>query len=225
MTSVPDWNDGKVGSLELADEHLGDRVRLALMRQVVRMYEANRRQGTVSTKTRGETAYSERKPYKQKGTGNARRGDRNSPLLRGGGVIFGPRPRDFGFDVPRRALRAALRSALLGKLRDGEVQHLHRKGFEAPSTKRAAQVLRDLGLEGSAAVVVPQDDPLLWQSFRNIPRVHVVRASDLNTYDVLWHRNVLFVDDAWDVLKARLARRSSRKAALAASASGAEEQA
>lgn len=224
MPTVPDWNDGKVSTIELDADHLGTALRLDLLRSAVRMYEANRRQGTVSTKTRGETNYTERKPYKQKGTGNARRGDRNSPLLRGGGVIFGPRPRDFGFSMPRRALRAALRSALFGKLADGEVQHLHSKAFAAPSTKTAARALADLGLAGSAAIVVGRDHEVLWKSFRNLPRVHVVRASDLNTYDVLWHRNVIFVDDAWEVLKSRLARRIGRAAARkTAVAAGTEE--
>jgi large subunit ribosomal protein L4 len=204
MTEVSNWSDGNVGTVELDASSLGDKVKLNLMRDVVRMYEANKRQGTVKAKTRAETNYTENKPFKQKGTGNARRGDRNSPLLRGGGVIFGPRPRDYSYRVPRKALREALRSSLVGKLRDAEVGSFQSSAFSAPSTKQAARLLADLGCDGSAAVVVPSENETLWLSFRNIPRVSVIRASDLNTYHVLWHRKVLFVDDAWAVLMARL---------------------
>ncbi|MFT7464701.1 MAG: large subunit ribosomal protein L4 [Pseudohongiellaceae bacterium] len=204
MTEVTSWSDGKLGTADLDASSLGDKVKLRLMRDVVRMYEANKRQGTVKAKTRAETAYTENKPFKQKGTGNARRGDRNSPLLRGGGVIFGPRPRDYSFRVPRKALREALRSSLVGKLRDAEVQCLSSSDFSKPATKRAAQAMADLGCDGSAAIVIPSDNASVWMSFRNIPRVSIIRASDLNTYHVLWHRRVLFVDNAWDVLMTRL---------------------
>src|SRR6187455_755630 len=120
-THVKSWAGGKAGTATLDGKPLGTLVKVKLLRQAVRMYEANQRLGTHSTKTRGETNFSTRKPYKQKGTGNARRGDFNSPLLRKGGVIFGPRPRDYSHTLPRKALREALRSALAGKLRDGEV--------------------------------------------------------------------------------------------------------
>lgn len=205
MTQVASWNAGSVGTAELDESALGGTVKMRLLREAVRMYEANKRQGTVKTKTRAETAYTENKPYKQKGTGNARRGDRNSPLLRGGGVIFGPRPRDYSYQLPRKALREALRSALLGKLRDGEVATVSSAAFSKPSTKTAAGVLAALGCDGSALIVVPTDNEPLYLSFRNIPRVHVVRAIDLNTHQVLWHRKVLFVDGAWDTLMQRLA--------------------
>jgi len=204
MTEVAYWNEGQVGKVDLDASSLGDKVKLRLMFDVVRMYEANRRQGTVKTKTRAETAYTENKPFKQKGTGNARRDDYNSPLLRGGGVIFGPRPRDYSWRAPRKALREALRSSLVGKLRDGEVDGLNSSAFSKPTTKLAAQAMKDLGCDGSAAIVIPADNEAIWKSFRNIPRVTVIRASDLNTYHVLWHRRVLFVDNAWDVLIARL---------------------
>lgn len=206
---VRSWNAGKVGSATLEARGPADKIKLRLLADAVRMYEANRRQGTVKVKTRGETNYSERKPYKQKGTGNARRGDFNSPLLRGGGVIFGPRPRDFGFAMPRKALREALRSALAGKLRDGEVAHLSAASFKAPSTRSAAAALAALGCEGSAAIVLPADAPVLWKSFRNIPRIAVVRASDLNAHQVLAHRHLVMVDDAWDVLGRRLGRKAA----------------
>jgi large subunit ribosomal protein L4 len=205
-STVKRWDGKNVGDAKVDSSSLGELVKLKLLRSAVRMYEANRRQGTVSTKTRGETNYTENKPYKQKGTGNARRGDRNSPLLRGGGVIFGPRPRDFGFALPRKALREALRSALAGKLRDGEVVAYASTGLSKPSTKTAAAALEALGCDRSVCVVLPGDNVTLWKSFRNIPHVAVVRASDLNAHQVLAHRRVLLVDDAWTVLMGRLAK-------------------
>ena len=202
--AIRSWDGKKAGTATLDASGLGERVKMRLLANAVRMYEANQRQGTLKVKTRGETNYSERKPYKQKGTGNARRGDFNSPLLRGGGVIFGPHPRDFGFALPRKALREALRSALAGKVRDGEVATLKGAGFTEPSTKSAAAALKGLGCDGSAVIVLPEDRPVMWKSFRNIPRVAVVRASDLNAHQVLAHKHVVFVDDAFDVVQKRL---------------------
>ena len=210
MAQVSSWNDGSVGKAELASESLGEVVKLRLMRDVVRMYEANARQGTVKTKTRAEVQATTRKPFKQKGTGNARQGDFKSPLRRGGDVIFGPRPRDYSYTMPRKALRESLRSALLGKLRDDEVAVSASKSLASPSTKTAAKMVKDLGWDGSVAVVVPSENENVWLSFRNLPRVSVLRAGDLNAHHVLWHRNVLFMDDAWDVLMQRLAHRGRK---------------
>jgi len=207
-TAVKSWSAGKVGSATLDGTALGDKVKMRLLREAVRMYEANKRLGTHSTKTRGEVNFSERKPYKQKGTGNARRGDFNSPLLRKGGVIFGPRPRDYSYGMPRKALREALRSALAGKLRDGEVGTLQ-AGFEKPSTKTAASALAALGCDGTACVVLPKHDLTQWKSFRNLRGCTVTRAADLNAHDVLAHRHVVFVDDAWDLVLQRLAGATS----------------
>ncbi len=215
MVQVRCWDNGSVASVDFDASALGDKVKTRLLSAVVRMYEANRRQGTVKTKTRAETAYTENKPYKQKGTGNARRGDRNSPLLRGGGVIFGPRPRDFVFHHPRKALREALRSALFGKLRDSEVCAMVASSMTAPKTKDARTVLDALECDGATCIVVPSDNEAVYKSFRNLPRTKIVRAADLNADDVLRHHNMLFVDDAWDVLNSRLASRQRQSAGAA----------
>lgn len=216
MAQIRCWDNGSVGTVDIDGSSLGDKVKTRLLSSVVRMYELNRRQGTVKTKTRAETAYTENKPYRQKGTGNARRGDRNSPLLRGGGVIFGPRPRDHVFHHPRKALREALRSSLVGKLRDSEVCALTSGAFSEPKTKTARAALDALECSGSTCVVLPSDNEVLLKSFRNVPRTHTVRAADLNADDVLRHHNVLLVDDAWDVLIARLAHRERKAKAGAA---------
>jgi large subunit ribosomal protein L4 len=208
-TQVKSWAGGKVGSATLDGKPLGDTVKMRLLRQAVRMYEANQRLGTHSTKTRGEVSFSTRKPYKQKGTGNARRGDFNSPLLRKGGVIFGPKPRDYSHTLPRRALREALRSALAGKLRDGEVGTLSGEAFSKPSTKTAAGALAALGCAGTTCLVLPEANETLFKSFRNIAGCKVVRAADLNAHDVLLHRNVVFVDKAWELVSGRLGEAST----------------
>jgi large subunit ribosomal protein L4 len=212
-TEVKSWGGGKAGTATLDGKPLGETVKFKLLRQAVRMYEANQRLGTHSTKTRGEVCFSTRKPYKQKGTGNARRGDFNSPLLRKGGVIFGPKPRDYSHTLPRKALREALRSALAGKLRDGEVATLAAAEFSKPSTKAAAKALAGLGCDGTTCVVLPAPSESVWKSFRNIRGCKVVPAAELNAYDVLLHRHVVFVDDAWDVVGKRLpAERAPRVA-------------
>ena len=212
-TQVKSWGGGKAGTATLDGKPLGEQVKVKLLRQAVRMYEANQRQGTHSTKTRGETNFSTRKPYKQKGTGNARRGDFNSPLLRKGGVIFGPRPRDYSHTLPRKALREALRSALAGKLRDGEVVTLAAAEFSKPSTKAAAKALAGLGCDGTTCVVLPAPSETVWKSFRNIRGCKVVRAAELNAFDVLLHRHVVFVDNAWDVVGKRLPQVTETEAA------------
>jgi large subunit ribosomal protein L4 len=204
MTKIKTWDGRKAGSATLDWKPLGELVKKRLPFAAVRMYEANARQGTVKTKTRAEVTATTAKPYRQKGTGNARRGDFKSPLLRGGGVIFGPRPRDYSYSMPRKALREALRTALFGKLRDDEVVSLSSKAFDKPSTKTAATALADLGCAGSAVIVLPERNDTLFKSFRNLRRVHVMPASDLNAHHVLAHDHVVLIDGAWDVVMQRL---------------------
>ncbi len=210
MTTINQWDGSKLSSTTVDGDALGQsgeggRPKRRLMRSAVLQYEANKRQGTVKTKTRAETAYTENKPYRQKGTGNARRGDRNSPLLVGGGITFGPRPRSYRQRMPRKALREALRSALLGKLGDEQVVGVGGKVFGEPSTKTAAAAMAALGVGGSACVVTPALNEIVWKSFRNLPRVVIRRAEDLNAYDVLAHDHLILVDDAWATLQSRLA--------------------
>jgi len=215
MTKIKTWDAGKLGSATVDGKSLGELVKKRLLFAAVRMYEANKRQGTVKTKTRAEITATTAKPYRQKGTGNARRGDFKSPLLRGGGVIFGPRPRGSSYSMPRKALREALRSALFGKLRDDEVASLKSKAFDKPSTKTAATALAGLGCDGSSVIVLPEHNEVIYKSFRNLRRVHVMPASDLNAHNVLAHDNVVLVDDAWDVLMKRLDKAAAATAPAA----------
>jgi len=182
-----------VGSVEVDDDLLREGVRYRLLAEVVRMYEARRRAGTHSTKTRGERRGGGRKPWRQKGTGRARHGSRRSPIWRKGGVVFGPKPKDYSYRLPRKALKKALRSALCGKLLDGEVRVLEDVRFEEPKTKRAAAILAALGLSGSRVLVVPAEhDAALYRSFRNIPRVSVLPLGQLNAYEVLRGGRIVF---------------------------------
>jgi len=183
----------------------GGDVRPRLLKDAVVRYLANKRQGTHSTKTRAETNFSEAKPWPQKHTGRARAGDKNSPLWRKGGTIFGPRPRDDRIGMPVRARREALRSALLGKFRDGEVSFIELAQLAKPSTKTAATCLKDLGAMRGATVVLPTGDANLYRSFRNIDRVECVPAGELNALHVLRRRALIFVGDALGTVEKRLA--------------------
>ncbi|MFO0981747.1 MAG: 50S ribosomal protein L4 [Planctomycetota bacterium] len=185
------------------------KVKKRLLREAVLMYAANQRQGTHSTKTRAEVKHSERKPWKQKGTGRARAGDFASPLWRKGGIVFGPKPRDYSYQLPRKAKREALRSALLGKLRDGEVHVLESLGTDQPATKQAALALKKLALTSGALVVTAAGDVLAFRSFRNIAGVTVLPAAEVNAYEILRHPAVVFVGDALNQLTTqRLAARN-----------------
>ncbi|MEW6743027.1 MAG: 50S ribosomal protein L4 [Planctomycetota bacterium] len=209
-------------TVEVDEAFFGRLVRKRLLREVVLRYEANLRQGTHSTKTRGEVAFSKRKPWRQKGTGRARAGKFSSPLWRKGGIVFGPRPRDYSRDMPRRALREALRSAILGKLHDGELAMVERIELEAPSTRSAVALLRKIDSADSAVVVLPEESEVLFKSLRNLPRVDVVVARELTALCLLLRRKAVFVGDALERVKERLGEPSLSMAGTVADATLAE---
>lgn len=187
----------QVGDLELSEAVFGVPVNEALIHQAVVQYLANQRQGTVSTKTRGEVSGGGRKPWRQKGTGRARQGSIRAPQWVGGGTVFGPKPRDYRQDMPKKARRAALRSALSGKVAAGELLVLDELRIEQPKTKRIVEVLDNLKAAGDSALFVTADlDRNVFLSARNIPRVGVTRACDLNVYDVVAHGRVIATKDA-----------------------------
>jgi len=193
MLEVPvlDSKGTELDKMKLDEAALGGKVNVPLLREVVRMHEARKRVGTACTKTRSEVIGTGRKPYRQKGTGYARAGSFKSPLWRGGGTVFGPRPRDYGFSVPKKARRLAVKSALLSKFLDGEVVVLDAIDIPEPKTKLVASMLRALGIEGSCLIVSEQHDEKLWRAARNIPRLSVIPLSDLNAYDILKVRKVV----------------------------------
>lgn len=208
MPSVELLNrEGKViGNLNLSDEIFGVEPNHVLMHQAVLSYLANQRQGTHSTKTRGEVRGGGRKPWRQKGTGRARQGSIRAPQWVGGGVVFGPKPRDYSFYLSKKERRGALRSALSAKLVDGELLIVDELRVEAPKTKKMEEILSSLGVVGkNTLIVLEKEDPLVMLSARNLPYViGVERAQDLNTYSVLSAEKVVMTKAAVEVLERRL---------------------
>jgi len=192
------------GSREFDASVFGEKVFYRLLKDAVDMFRANQRQGTVKTKIRCEVAFSGRKPWKQKHTGRARAGDRKSPIWRKGGVTFGPRPRDYSYHMPTHQRRVALRTALLGKLNDGEVAVFDVAGFDAPSAKAARKLLESAGSPSRALVVLAQSNANVWKSFRNFPGVLVRTAAELCAYDVVSGGLVLAESGALDALRTRV---------------------
>ncbi len=203
MLEIPmfDGNGSLLEKVPLSEEDFGGKVREVLLRDAIIMYEANRRHGTASTKTRGKVSGGGKKPWAQKHTGRARAGSVRSPLWRGGGVVFGPQPRDYSYSIPRKAKKVALYSAILAKLKDNEVVLINKLEFDCPSTKRMANLLESLGIKDSCLIVIPNKDEIIWKSSRNIYNLMVKVASDLNAYDVVRHKMLLITKDALDNLK------------------------
>ncbi len=185
-----------VGEVQLSEALFGAEVNEALMHQAVTAYLARQRQGTSSTKGRSEVSGGGRKPWRQKGTGNARVGSIRSPLWRGGGIIFGPKPRDYAADLPKAMRRKALSSALSAKVRDGDLLVLDDLSFPAPKTREMAALLGRLNVQQAALIVTPETDPAVVLSARNLPGVDTQRAPNLSAYDVLAHGKVLMTRDA-----------------------------
>lgn len=205
-------------TLELSK--LDARVRFRLLKEAVVMYRANQRLGTHSTKTRSFVAGSNKKPWRQKGTGRARAGTRKSPLWRGGGVVFGPHPRDYSYAVHRKQRRTAVRSALFAKFRDGQVVILDGLALESPKTKVVAGALRALAVETPCLVGTARHDPKLALAARNIPGVLVAPVSDFNALDVLRVRSVVLTAEAFDEVVRKMASDEDRGAEAGAAMAG-----
>jgi large subunit ribosomal protein L4 len=181
-----------VGSVELDAATFGIQPNVPVMHQVVTAQLAHRRAGTQSTKTRAEVAGGGKKPYRQKGTGNARQGSTRSPQWVGGGVALGPKPRSYSQRTPKKMVRLALRSALSDRAAADKVVVVDQWTFDAPRTRDAKAVLDALGVTGRSLIVVGPDDDNAILSFRNLPDVKLVQASELNAYDVLCHDWIVF---------------------------------
>ncbi|MCB9914437.1 MAG: 50S ribosomal protein L4 [Planctomycetes bacterium] len=182
---VKSYKAGSVGQVEVEAAPFGDKVLYRTLKDAVVMFQANQRQGTVNTRGRSEVSGSNKKPYKQKHTGRARAGDRKSPIWRGGGTVHGPKPRDYSYHMPAKARRVATRSAIAGKLQDGEVVVADLGGFSTPSAKAARKVLADLGSPRRALVVLNDRSEAIYKSFRNFPGVTVRTADELCAFDVV----------------------------------------
>ncbi len=196
--SIYNQEGAEVGQMDVDEAKLGGEVHRPVLREAILMHLARRRVGTACAKTRSEVSGSGKKLWRQKGTGHARPGDRKSPLRRGGGVIFGPKPRDYSYSIPKKARRKAIKSALLAKLQDGEVVVVDSIEVAEAKTRLVAQLLRNLGIEGSCLIVTPELDRQVYLASRNIPGVSVLPVSDLNAYDLVAKARVLMAKDALD---------------------------
>lgn len=176
-----------------------------VMHEVVKSQMAALRQGTANTKTRGKVSGGGRKPFRQKGTGNARQGTIRAPHYTGGGVVFGPHTRSYAYRVNNKVVKLAMRSALSAKLADGELTVVNDFGFEKPSTKAAKAVLETLGIKGRVTVVVDDDDFESFLSFRNLEGVLIIGATESNCYDLLDNANLVMTKAAFDYLEEVLA--------------------
>lgn len=187
----------KIDSVQLDEEKFCGPIRTTLLRDALLMYEANKRQGTASTKTKAEVAGGGKKPWAQKHTGRARAGSIRSPLWKGGGVSFGPKPRDYSYVIPKKARKIALFSALAARVRDGELVVVDDLNFDAPRTKEVVKTLKALGITGgSCLIVIPKADEVVWKSARNIPYVKVATCAGLNAYEVLKPKKILITREA-----------------------------
>lgn len=200
-TSVYNTKGKVVGKMTLPSEIFGAKINDRLMSQAVRVYLANQRQGTSSTKTRGEVNLTTAKIYRQKGTGRARHGAKSAPIFVGGGVAFGPKPRDFSLKLPKKMKKLALFSALSSKLKDNEIKVLD--GFDKiePKTKIMAAAIKSLEAGNKKILlVIPQNLVNIQRAARNIEGVKISPAEMLNTYEVLDTKAILILKDSINIL-------------------------
>jgi large subunit ribosomal protein L4 len=193
-----------VGEIALPPEVFSGPVRRHLLYETVRMQLANRRSGTASTKTRAFVRGGGKKPWRQKGTGRARAGSIRSPIWVGGATIFGPQPRDYSYRLPASARKAALRSALAAKLREGKLLVLDKIALAAPKTKMMVKLVSDLQV-ASALFVLPARDDAVERAARNLPHIKVLRAEGVNVYDLLRYDRLILTQDSVQALQERVA--------------------
>ena len=192
----------KVKSINVDEQVFGLKPHRPLVHQALVAQRANQHRGTHKTKTRGEVRGSTVKLFRQKGTGRARQGSVRSPLRRGGGVVFGPRPRSYRQDLPKRMRRLAIRSVLSAKAANGSLQVIDELALESPRTKELLSVLQRLGFERATLVVTGQPAPTVNRSARNLPNVKCLPAPYLNVLDLLSHRGLLMTEEAVRVAEA-----------------------
>lgn len=195
-------NKEKVGELELSDQVFGAPVREHLFWEAVKWQQAGKRSGTASTKSRGEIRGSTRKLFRQKGTGRARRGSVKSPILRGGGTVFGPKPRDFSFNLPKRVRRAALIAALSRRTAESGLIVVDKLELAEIKTRRVVEFLKTFELDN--VLIVDQENSRFYLSGRNIPNVKVLQVQGLNVFDILNHDKLILTQEAVAAIEGRL---------------------
>ncbi|WP_022847350.1 MULTISPECIES: 50S ribosomal protein L4 [unclassified Desulfurobacterium] len=197
----------EVGTVSISDDIANAPIKSHAIWETVKWQLAKRRRGTHSTKTRAEVRGGGRKPWPQKHTGRARQGSIRAPQWVGGGVVFGPKPRDYSYNLPKKVRKVALRSVVAGKLGDGSIIVVEDFAFETPKTKQAVEFLKNLGLENEKVlIVVPELEENTWKSFRNLPNVKLLEIDGLNVYDMLCYDKCIFFKSTLPKLEERLSR-------------------
>lgn len=204
MATIKSLSNGSLSEVEVDASAFGERHNPVVLREAVLMYEANKRQGTVQTRTRRFVSGSSKKFLRQKGSGGARHGDRKAPSFRGGGVAHGPHPRDYSYSMPRRQLTKALQVAVAFKFRDSEVVHWAGQPVAKASTKSVVVGLKQLEAPKALFVAPGAVDDSLLLSVRNIPYVSAKPASEVTAYDICAAKHVVLLDGALDVLVGRV---------------------
>lgn len=185
----------KVGKINLNPEIFGAPVKGHLIHEVLVNQMANRRQGTAATKSKGMVSGGGAKPWRQKGTGRARAGSNRSPLWKGGGTVFGPKPRDYSYKVPKKVRWEAMNSALSAKVASRDLIVIEKIDLPEPKTKIMAAILEKLGLKGSLLILTTKDEPFIGMSARNLPGVTVRNIDSLSLYDIVSHKKILLTQD------------------------------
>lgn len=201
---VLDKKGSKTESIDLPEEIFGGRLNADVIHQAVVMYQASLRQGNASTKERADVSGGGKKPYRQKGTGQARAGSSRSPLWKGGGVTFGPHPRDFGYTIPKQIRKAALRESLKAKCQDNDLLCVADIKESFNKTKEFAKFLDGLSLKGKILAVLDGSDESVRRVSRNIPSFKLMRAQDVNAYDILRCKKLLVTKTAFQSIVERI---------------------
>ena len=203
VIDVIDTGGKKVSQIDLKDDIFGVPVKPSVLNQVVTMQRANRRRGTASVKHRSDVKGSGRKLFRQKGTGRARRGDVKAPLLKGGGVVFGPDNRSYTKKVPKKVRRLALKMALSSKLAENDLLVVDQIALERIKTKDFIGIAEALQVD-TALIVTDQPNPNLELSSRNLPEVKVLRCEGLNVYDILKYKKLILLESSVKGIEGRL---------------------
>src|SRR5690348_2391427 len=200
------------GEVDLPSAIFEEKPNVPVMHQAYLRQMANARQGTASTKTRKDVRGGGAKPYRQKGTGRARHGSTREPSMKGGGKVFGPKPRDFGHRMPRQMRRLALRSALSQKALDGQIRVIESFVFDEPKTSHAAELMEAIGFDSTALVVLPAPNYTVSRSFENLAGAKIVLARNLNIRDLFTHTYLLLSRDTLELLEENFSPRHHEEA-------------
>ncbi|NOX24663.1 MAG: 50S ribosomal protein L4 [Deltaproteobacteria bacterium] len=203
VTDLYNIKKEKVGEVELNDDLFAVAIKPYILHDVVKMQLANRRAGTACTKTRVEVRGSSAKPFRQKGTGRARAGNRRSPLWRGGGVTFGPKPRSYAYSLPKKVRKQGLKMAISARFAEDNIVVLDDFKLDEIKTKAFVAAMKTLEV-GNALIVVPHDDDTLHKSARNVYGFKVIPSIGLNVYDILHHKHLIILQASIGQLEERL---------------------